>query len=88
MKIIQYDLCRNTDSGGEQENARSRMAVELPYSAENMELARKEAYNGEITVAETADTEQAQTELDIVLGLLADHEYRLCMQELRGEVSE
>ena len=59
----------------------------LPYSEENMALAEAEAF-GEVTVEDDGapEPEEAPSQEDVTLDLLADHEYRLCMLELGGEI--
>lgn len=83
MKIIKYSLAITDEDG----NKTPGSECTLPYSEKNLSLAETEAY-GEITVEDDGQPEPeapVSTE-DIALDLLADHEQRLCMLELGGEV--
>ena len=83
MKIIKYYL-KTTNENGE---AVRGPACSMSYSEANLTLAEAEAF-GAVTVEEDGlpvPEVPASTE-DVTLDLLADHEYRLCMLELGGDV--
>lgn len=78
MKIIVYKI----DTG--EENFCTKT---IPYSEENLTMAEMES-GGDYTIEDDGAEKSAQpTTEDLALDLLADHEYRLCMLELSGEVS-
>lgn len=89
MKTIIFKIPGHTvetDRDGNETNMETLAEVSMPYSKENLALAKASAF-GEVEVAEdgTPEPEAAPSEEDVTLNLLADHEYRLCMLELGGE---
>lgn len=89
MEKIKYYLKVQENTGTEEEpvlvDAAGPLCV-MPYSEENMELARAEAF-GEVIVEDDGmpESEETPSQEDVTLDLLADHEYRLCMLELGGD---
>lgn len=65
MKWIKYQYLPKTDSGSEVVSGRQTPlhSVRLPYSAENMELAKQEAWGGAYTVEEGPDLPLTEMEL-------------------------
>lgn len=62
MKIIKYVICTQANHGTEKQprfvNTFSKVEIECPTEEilkENLEIAKKEAYNGEYTVEEVGD---------------------------------
>lgn len=80
MQRIKYIMKVSTDDGFDSAGP----ICTLPYSESNMELAKTEAY-GEITVYDDGKAEEID-EYTMILDLLSDHEYRVCMLELGGDV--
>lgn len=89
MKEIQYYLKVQNNTGTMEEpvweDVQGPLCV-MPYSEENLALAEAEAI-GEVTVEDDGapEPEEAPSQEDVTLDLLADHEYRLCMLELGGD---
>ena len=82
MKWIVYNkenVVLNDD--GEVEN-QSFIPIHAPYSAENEEIAKSEAYKGEYTIEDDGQPDPAPSTESILLELVADHEARLCEIEL------
>ena len=90
MKRIHYIVTDQVNVGSEEQpiwESRPGAVCTLPYSEENLVLAEAEAF-GEVTVEDDGvpEPEEVPSEEDVTLDLLADHEYRLCMLELGGDM--
>lgn len=75
MKVIKYQLCTEVNHGTEDEPKIEQVfsAVTLGWSKANEEIARREAYNGEVTVEDIPMTEdEARAQRD---KLLADTDW-------------
>ena len=78
MKVIRYQALGKTvvavskEEGTYEEVAQDLLfGVERPYSAQNEELAKKEAYNGVYTIAEADEPEAPPTNADRIAELEA-----------------
>jgi hypothetical protein len=76
MKYIVYTLKSESGTLGAEKS--------IPYSSENEEVAKAEAYNGEYAIVDDGQPEtvvepSAQEDTD---AMLIDHEFRLTMLEL------
>ena len=56
----------------------------IPYTEANMEIAKTESV-GDVTV-EDYEMQESIDQNEVMIDLLADHEYRLCILELGGDV--
>lgn len=58
MKVIKYNLCTMINHGTEEEPDIQEILtpVELGWSEQNEEIAKREAYLGEYTVEEVSET--------------------------------
>ena len=87
MKIIRYYLKKSVNSGTEEnpvwEETRGPECT-LTYSQNNLELAKGESY-GDVSVEDDGVQDDVD-ESGVMIDLLADHEYRLCMLELGGDI--
>ena len=68
MKILKYNLCTNVNHGTEEEPKIKEIfyPVEIPYSEDNEENAKRESYNGEYTIEDDGQSEPAPTQLDMI----------------------
>lgn len=72
MKMIKYQIvCYSyqwNSETGEDDKVESLVGIESPYTKENEELAKRDAYNGEYTVEDDGqpDPEAMPTQLDII----------------------
>ena len=87
-KYIKYNLKTRINTGTEPEPVWTDAPgpeCSMPYSEDNLALARAEAY-GEVTVEDDGqpEPEALPSVEDTMLDMVADHEYRLCMLELGG----
>ena len=90
MKTIKYNLKTRINTGTKESPVwedREGPECSMPYSEANLAIAQAEAF-GEVNIEDDGQTEpEAQpSQEEITLDLLADHEYRLCMLELGGDV--
>lgn len=86
MKYWKYEMQNiavvGTDENGNSITKESFFTKYIPYTAENEELAKKEAYNGEYTVEEVDEPEAPSTDAERI----AELEEALTM--LLNEVTE
>lgn len=72
MKIIKYTLYGKTNAGTDEKPVwhECENAVQMPWSEENEEIAKREAYNGEYTIEDDGQPEPDTTTTDDVLNAL------------------
>lgn len=88
MEIIKYNLkCfrRAPDEAGSMWEEYEGPSCAMPYSEDNLALARSESWDEpEIVDDGEPEPEAVPTVEDTLLDVVADQEYRLCMMELGG----
>lgn len=72
MKKIKYQFCFKVNHGTEKDPniGEEFLDKSLPYSDEALEIAKKEAYNGEYTIVDEEQPEPDTTTTDDVLNAL------------------
>ena len=68
MKILKYNLCTEVNRGTDENPNIEEIfyPVEMPYSEDNEEIAKREAYKGEYTIEDDGQPEPAPTQLDMI----------------------
>ena len=61
--------------------------VQIPYNERGCEIAKTEADNGKYYIEETEMSTEELGVLDVVLDVITDIAYRLCILELGGGVA-
>lgn len=89
MKIIRYTFHQKVNQGTDAlpDYKDFFYPTEMPYSKDNLEIAKSEAYNGEFLICDM-DVQSAPTEAEDIAAMLIEHEYRLTLLELGFTESE
>jgi hypothetical protein len=90
MKLIKYQMLQTTiiDEIELPKSEEYMSSITIPYSIENEELAKREAYKGEYEIFDNGiepiveSTPQEDTD-----AMLVDHEYRLTILELFSDMT-
>lgn len=80
MKFYSYQIAKEEQDGEEVRLVFS--GVMKQATPETLEIAKREAYNGEYEIIDDGEPEPEPSTESILLELAADHEARLCEIEL------
>lgn len=68
MKVLKYRLRTEVNRGTEEEPVMDQIFsdVTMEWSAENEEIAKREAYNGAYTIEDNGEPDSEPTQLDMI----------------------